>query len=241
MIGLKMPLRSARRHPLRTFSRSSPLPSQSSRSGSCAPSWMPGMRGRGIFSRAGWWCETPSRCSFLPYAYREKIQQISGVTEVSHGNWFGGIYVDERTSSEFRRRGPHVSRPLPGVHPARSAEGRVPPGAKGLCGSRKTAERFGWRVGSVITLKGTVFPELGAGDSGHLRGKDRSTDETLLSPLGYLTRRSDARPWAGPIRSGSIWWGEEPRHRCRGRQGLIAGSRIPGRKRLTERTGEALR
>ena len=30
----------------------------------------------------------------LPYAYKEKIQQVPGVKEVSFANWFGGIYID---------------------------------------------------------------------------------------------------------------------------------------------------
>jgi len=31
----------------------------------------------------------------LPYAYREKIMQVPGVTNVSFANWFGGVYIDE--------------------------------------------------------------------------------------------------------------------------------------------------
>ncbi len=30
----------------------------------------------------------------LPYAYKEKIQQVPGVKEVTFANWFGGIYID---------------------------------------------------------------------------------------------------------------------------------------------------
>ena len=31
----------------------------------------------------------------LPYSYKEKIEQIPGVTEVSFSNWFGGVYKDK--------------------------------------------------------------------------------------------------------------------------------------------------
>ena len=31
----------------------------------------------------------------LPYAYKEKIQNIPGVEEVSYANWFGGVYIDK--------------------------------------------------------------------------------------------------------------------------------------------------
>ena len=32
----------------------------------------------------------------LPSSYREKIRQIEGVKTVSWGNWFGGLYIDEK-------------------------------------------------------------------------------------------------------------------------------------------------
>src|SRR4030042_959259 len=32
----------------------------------------------------------------LPLSYKEKIRQIEGVKLVSFGNWFGGIYIDEK-------------------------------------------------------------------------------------------------------------------------------------------------
>src|SRR4030066_1978565 len=32
----------------------------------------------------------------LPLAYREKIRQVDGVKNLSYGNWFGGIYIDEK-------------------------------------------------------------------------------------------------------------------------------------------------
>jgi hypothetical protein len=32
----------------------------------------------------------------LPIAYTEKIRQVEGVKLVSYGNWFGGVYIDEK-------------------------------------------------------------------------------------------------------------------------------------------------
>ena len=32
----------------------------------------------------------------LPISYKEKIRQIEGVNIVSYGNWFGGVYIDEK-------------------------------------------------------------------------------------------------------------------------------------------------
>ena len=32
----------------------------------------------------------------LPSSYRDRIRQINGVQTVSYGNWFGGIYIEEK-------------------------------------------------------------------------------------------------------------------------------------------------
>ena len=32
----------------------------------------------------------------LPLSYKEKIRQVSGVKDVSYGNWFGGTYQNEK-------------------------------------------------------------------------------------------------------------------------------------------------
>jgi putative ABC transport system permease protein len=32
----------------------------------------------------------------LPLSYKDRIRQIPGVKSVSFGNWFGGIYIDEK-------------------------------------------------------------------------------------------------------------------------------------------------
>jgi len=32
----------------------------------------------------------------LPISYTEKIRQVEGVRMVSYGNWFGGIYINEK-------------------------------------------------------------------------------------------------------------------------------------------------
>jgi putative ABC transport system permease protein len=32
----------------------------------------------------------------LPLSYRDKIRQVEGVKIVSHGTWFGGVYIEEK-------------------------------------------------------------------------------------------------------------------------------------------------
>src|SRR5512139_251814 len=32
----------------------------------------------------------------LPISYKDRIRQVEGVRIVSYGNWFGGVYIDEK-------------------------------------------------------------------------------------------------------------------------------------------------
>ena len=95
----------------------------------------------------------------LPLAYREKIAQTPGVTQVCPANWFGGIYVDEKNffpnfavepRSYFALYPEYVFSPEQQEAFFRDR--------KGFAAGRKLAERFGWRIGDTITLKGTIFP-----------------------------------------------------------------------------------
>src|SRR6266511_2641536 len=71
----------------------------------------------------------------LPLAYRERLSRIPGVTQVTFANWFGGVYQDERNffpQFAIDREGAIVGESL--------------------------AERFKWKVGDRVPIKGTIFP-----------------------------------------------------------------------------------
>ncbi|GAB4297238.1 MAG: ABC transporter permease [Desulfuromonadia bacterium] len=116
----------------------------------------------------------------LPITYAERIRRIPGVRRVSWGNWFGGVYRDERNFfPSFAIE--------PGTYFPMYPEYRVDPNElspflrdrKGAIVGRKTAERFGWKVGDPVTLRGTIFPgEWEFTIRGIYRGAGKSTDET---------------------------------------------------------------
>lgn len=94
----------------------------------------------------------------LPYAHKEKIKQTKGVKSVISGTWFGGIYQDERNFfPQFAIEPEDYLETYP--------EFTVPPGQweayvkdrQGCIVGRATAERFGWKVGDRIPLRGTIF------------------------------------------------------------------------------------
>jgi putative ABC transport system permease protein len=116
----------------------------------------------------------------LPISYQEKIRQIEGVKIVSYGNWFGGVYIEEKNffpnfcvepKTYFQLYPEFVLDPL--QKKAFLAD------RKGFVTGRKLAERFGWRIGDTVTLKGTIY--LGNWDfvlRGIYHGRDETIDET---------------------------------------------------------------
>jgi putative ABC transport system permease protein len=116
----------------------------------------------------------------LPLSYKDKLRQIDGVKEVSWGNWFGGIYIEEKN---FFANFAVEPRTYLDLYP----EYVLPPDQretflrdrKSFAAGRKLAARFGWKIGDIVTLKGTIFP--GNWEfvlRGIYRGRDENTDET---------------------------------------------------------------
>ncbi len=115
----------------------------------------------------------------LPISYKDKIRQVSGVKIVSYGNWFGGLYIDEKN---FFANFAVEPRSYLELYP----EFILPPDEtasflrdrKGFMAGRKLADKYGWKIGTTVTLKGTIFP--GNWDfvlQGIYHGKDKTVDE----------------------------------------------------------------
>jgi putative ABC transport system permease protein len=95
----------------------------------------------------------------LPITYRDKIRRVPGVTGVSMANWFGGVYVSEKNFF-----------PQFAVDPVSYfelyPEYRVPEeemkaflrDRKGAIVGRKLADAYGFKVGDVVPLRGTIYP-----------------------------------------------------------------------------------
>jgi putative ABC transport system permease protein len=118
----------------------------------------------------------------LPISYYERIRQVPGVRSVSYGNWFGGIYIDEKyffaneaiEPQSFLEMYPEFV--LPEDQKQAFIHDR-----KGCIVGRKLASRFGWKLGDQVTLKGTIFP--GQWEfvlRGIFSGAEKSTEERIL-------------------------------------------------------------
>ena len=142
----------------------------------------------------------------LPLSYKDKIRQIDGVKRISYGNWFAGIYIDEKN---FFANYAVEAKNYMELYP----EFIVPPDQKeaflrdrkGCVAGEKLIERYHWRIGDIITLKGTVFP--GNWEfvlRGIYHGRDESTDERVFFfHWDYLNETLKKR---APRRADQVGW-----------------------------------
>lgn len=94
----------------------------------------------------------------MPVSYENRIRGIDGVTIVARSNWFGGIYREPKNffaqfavSDNYLDLYPELR--LPAQQRADYQRDR-----KGCLVGRQLANRFGFRVGDVIPIKGTLYP-----------------------------------------------------------------------------------
>jgi putative ABC transport system permease protein len=116
----------------------------------------------------------------LPLSYKEKIRQMEGVKNVSYGNWFGGVYIDEKNFfPNFCVEPKTYLEIYPEFIVSPQDKKMFLADRKGFIAGRKLAEKYQWKIGDTIVLKGTIYP--GNWDfvfRGIYRGKDKTIDET---------------------------------------------------------------
>ncbi|HMK42714.1 MAG TPA: ABC transporter permease [Dissulfurispiraceae bacterium] len=133
----------------------------------------------------------------LPLAYKDKIRQVEGVREISWGNWFGGIYIDEKNFfANFAVEPKSYLELYPEFVVPDDQKAAVFRDRKAAIAGRKLVQKYGWKIGDTITLKGTIY--AGNWDfvlRGIYAGKDKSTDETQFffhwDYLNENVRKSD--------------------------------------------------
>jgi len=94
----------------------------------------------------------------LPFAYRDRLLRIPGVTGATFAVWFGGVYQDERNFFPQFAIDPEHYRDV-------FTEFRIPEeqwqaflaDREGAVAGAGLAERFGWRLGDRIPIRGTVY------------------------------------------------------------------------------------
>ncbi len=116
----------------------------------------------------------------LPISHKNKIRQIEGIEGISYANWFAGVYISEKN---FFPQFAIDPRSYFELYP----EYLIPPeqlagflrDRKGAIAGRKLAEQYGWKIGDVIPIRGTIYPGTWSFVlRGIYRGNTPKVDET---------------------------------------------------------------
>ena len=117
----------------------------------------------------------------IPLSYRDQILRVPGVRYVTHNNWFGGIYQDEKNFFPQFVIDPENQRAVfpEFVVPDDQWNAFLKDREGAVVGAR-TMERFHWKVGDRIPIKTTIW---GGGSwefniDGVYHGKQPQDDET---------------------------------------------------------------
>jgi len=131
--------------------------------------------------------ERVSIINLLPVSYEARIDQIPGVDFSTHQTWFGGIYQDPKN---FFMQNPVEPEKFLKMHP----EIILPPDEEkawlatrtGAIVGRRTAERFGWKIGDKVPIRSTIWSQPDGNQTwtfdivGIYGGKDKGTDTTPM-------------------------------------------------------------
>jgi putative ABC transport system permease protein len=141
----------------------------------------------------------------MPLSYAERIRALDGVRGVSWANWFGGIYVTERNFfAQFAVDPPTYLALYPEYRLSEAERQAFFRDQQGAVVGRKLAEKFGWKIGDQIPLRGTIYPGTWTFTlRGIYEGAEVGTDEQQM--LFHWKRLSEAlrqRTGAGSDRVG---------------------------------------
>lgn len=119
--------------------------------------------------------------NLIPLSYRDKMLRIHGVKYVTHNNWFGGIYKEEKNFFPQFVIDPENQRQVfPELIVPDDQWKAFVNDRQGAIAGVKTVERFHWKIGDRIPIKTTLY---GGGSwefnlVGIYHGKRPQDDET---------------------------------------------------------------
>ncbi len=117
----------------------------------------------------------------IPISYGDKIARIPGVQAVTHDNWFGGVYQDEKNFfPQFAIDPANQRKVYPELVVSDDQWNTFLKDRQGAIVGARTAKRFGWKVGDRIPIKTTIWGG-GAWEfniDGIYHGKRAQDDET---------------------------------------------------------------
>jgi putative ABC transport system permease protein len=143
----------------------------------------------------------------LPETYKTRMERIPGVARATHQTWFGGHFGDNKTffaqmpviPEDFLEMHPEI------VLPADQKEAFIRTRTGAIIG-RKTAERFGWKVGDRVPVISAIWVKTDTSQVwqfdivGIFDGNKKGTDTTpMFFRYDYF---EEARRWS----KGQVGW-----------------------------------
>ena len=142
----------------------------------------------------------------LPLAYKNKIQSVPGVTEVTYANWFGGVYKDK---NNFFARMAIDPETFFDVYPEflvdKNQFEKFKKERNSCIIGADIAKQYNLKVGDQMTLEGDIFPgEWDFVIAGIYKGKNKNTDQTqMLFHWDYVNERMKVE---SPGRANQVGW-----------------------------------
>jgi putative ABC transport system permease protein len=94
----------------------------------------------------------------LPLSYRDKILRIPGVKAITHNNWFGGVYQEEKNFfPQFVIDVENQRQVIPELIVPDDQWANFVKDRQGAVVGASLAKRFGWKIGDHIPIKNALF------------------------------------------------------------------------------------
>jgi putative ABC transport system permease protein len=118
----------------------------------------------------------------LPLSYRDKILRIPGVKVITHNNWFGGVYQEEKNFfPQFVIDVENQRQVFPELVVPDDQWANFVKDRQGAVVGASLAKRFGWKIGDRIPIKNSLFGGAATWDfniDGIYHGKRPQDDES---------------------------------------------------------------
>jgi putative ABC transport system permease protein len=102
----------------------------------------------------------------LPVSYRARIEQVPGVTLVTHSTWFGGRYQDDRTVLIMYPVEPETYLTMyPEYRLAAGERSSWLRDRRGIIVGRALARDYGWKVGDHVPIRSEIYRHADGNDS----------------------------------------------------------------------------
>jgi putative ABC transport system permease protein len=95
---------------------------------------------------------------FLPVSYENRIRSVDGVSKVARSNWFGGVYQEPKNFFPQFAVSDNYLDLYPEFVLSEGERAAWRRDRKGCLIGRQLADQYGFKVGDVLPIRGTIYP-----------------------------------------------------------------------------------